>query len=151
MTGAGVPEILDGIEEWLPAAEEATDAPTSATVFKINRLPTGEKIVYVRVFAGSLVVRQQINLIQRRNRYDEVEIIEERITGIDRFVFRFRFGYRRCPGRRHRGTAMACDLPVSDDFIGENDAGIREDGSKPSLLRRSKASSLPKIPARSCS
>src|SRR5439155_1983229 len=32
ITGAGVPELLAGIEEWLPAAEEARDAPAASRV-----------------------------------------------------------------------------------------------------------------------
>ena len=53
ITGVGVPELLAGIEEWLPPADEATDAPLDGTVFKIARRPSGEKIVYARLFAGS--------------------------------------------------------------------------------------------------
>jgi ribosomal protection tetracycline resistance protein len=85
ITGAGVPELLAGIEEWLPAADAARDAPLSGTVFKITRRPSGEKIVYGRLFAGSLAVRQRVE-VRRRDTFGEPEQIEERITGIDRFV-----------------------------------------------------------------
>lgn len=85
MTGVGAEEVLCGIQEWLPPAEERREALAAASVFKIARQPSGEKIVYVRVFSGSLDVRQQVK-IQRRNRYDEVEIIEERITAVDGFA-----------------------------------------------------------------
>jgi ribosomal protection tetracycline resistance protein len=85
ITGAGVPELLAGIEEWLPPAAEATDAPASGTVFKIARRASGEKLGYVRLFAGSLAVRQRV-LLCRRDAFGEMEQIEERITGIDRFA-----------------------------------------------------------------
>lgn len=85
MTGAGITDVLSGIAEWLPPADEPRDRPAAASVFKIAREPSGEKIVYARLFAGRLTVRQQVK-IQRRNRYDEVEVIEERITGVDGFA-----------------------------------------------------------------
>ena len=85
ITGIGVPELLAGIEEWLPVAEEARDAPTVGTVFKIARRASGEKLVYVRLFAGSLTVRQRVTL-HRRDAFGAVERIEERITGVDRFA-----------------------------------------------------------------
>ncbi|MFN8515901.1 MAG: GTP-binding protein [Chloroflexia bacterium] len=85
ITGVGAHELLAGIEEWLPAAEEARDAPTAGAVFKIARRPSGEKIVYVRLFAGSLAVRQRA-VLHHRNTFGELEQIEERITGIERFA-----------------------------------------------------------------
>jgi ribosomal protection tetracycline resistance protein len=82
--GAGAEHLLDGIAEWLPPAVADEDAPLSAIVFKIARNPSGEKIVYVRLFTGSLAVRQIIT-ISRRNSFGEAQQIEERITGIDGF------------------------------------------------------------------
>lgn len=85
VTGAGVPEILAGIEEWLPEAAADNDASVTGTVFKIDRRPSGEKIVYVRLFTGSLEVRQRL-VLRRRDAFGEMEQIEERVTGIDRFA-----------------------------------------------------------------
>ena len=85
ITGVGVPELLAGIEEWLPVADEARDAPAAGTVFKIARRPSGEKIVYARLFSGSLAVRQRV-AIRHRGTFGDIEQTEERITGIDRFV-----------------------------------------------------------------
>jgi ribosomal protection tetracycline resistance protein len=84
ITGVGVPELLTGVEEWLPVASGAPDAPASGTAFKIDRRRTGEKIVYMRLFDGILTPRAR-TLIHRRNPFGEPELIEERITGIDRF------------------------------------------------------------------
>jgi len=85
ITGVGVSELLAGIEEWLPSAAEAPEAPVSGTLFKIARRVSGEKLVYVRLFAGSLAVRQRV-MLQRRHAFGEMEPLEERITGIDRFA-----------------------------------------------------------------
>jgi ribosomal protection tetracycline resistance protein len=85
MTGAGLPDLLAGIAEWLPPACGAADAPLAGTVFKIARRPSGEKVVYARIFAGSLAVRERIAL-HRRDAFGELEQFAERLTGIDRFV-----------------------------------------------------------------
>jgi ribosomal protection tetracycline resistance protein len=85
ITGVGVPDVLAGVEEWLPAATETKDTPAAGTVFKISRRASGEKLAYVRLFAGCLAVRQRVAL-QRRDVFGEIERIEERITAIDRIA-----------------------------------------------------------------
>lgn len=85
MTGARVPELLAGLEEWLPASDVATDAPLNGAVFKIVRQPSGEKLVYVRLFGGSLAVRQRVTLC-RQSSFGEPEQFEERITALERFA-----------------------------------------------------------------
>ncbi len=85
ITGAGVHELLGGIEEWLPRASRSSDAPASGTVFKIARRDSGEKLVYVRLFDGSLSVRQRV-LLRRRDQFGDLREIEERITGVEGFT-----------------------------------------------------------------
>ncbi|MEU9451097.1 GTP-binding protein [Streptomyces sp. NPDC048277] len=60
ITGAGVPELITGLERLLPAADGDSDGPLSARVFKVERGPAGEKIAYARLFSGSLRVRDRI-------------------------------------------------------------------------------------------
>jgi ribosomal protection tetracycline resistance protein len=84
ITGAGVLELLAGIAEWLPPATEE-DGPVSGDIFKIDRQPSGEKLVYARLFSGSLAVRQRVTL-RRRETGGEFATVEERLTGIDRFA-----------------------------------------------------------------
>ncbi|HEV2344840.1 MAG TPA: GTP-binding protein, partial [Actinocrinis sp.] len=60
ITGAGVPELADGIKTLLPTAEDAADAPASGSVFKVERGPAGEKIAYVRMFSGTVRVRDKL-------------------------------------------------------------------------------------------
>jgi ribosomal protection tetracycline resistance protein len=63
-TGAGVPELMAGIARLLPATATVPGAAdvASGRVFKVERGAAGEKIAYVRMFAGSLRARQRIDL-----------------------------------------------------------------------------------------
>ncbi|MEU9385648.1 translation factor GTPase family protein [Streptomyces sp. NPDC048279] len=60
VTGAGIPDLITGVERLLPAADGDPAGPLSATVFKVERGPAGEKIACARIFAGSLRVRDRI-------------------------------------------------------------------------------------------
>ncbi|MGK4596180.1 GTP-binding protein [Amycolatopsis sp. w19] len=62
ITGAGIDALRDGIENLLPAKEADVHAPLSGTVFKVERAPGGEKIAYVRLFSGSVAVRDKVPL-----------------------------------------------------------------------------------------
>ncbi|MEU7856124.1 translation factor GTPase family protein [Nonomuraea sp. NPDC049141] len=59
ITGAGVDALTSGIAELLPAAASQGD-PVSGTVFKVERGPAGEKIAYVRMFSGTVRVRDRL-------------------------------------------------------------------------------------------
>ena len=84
ITGAGIAELLDGIAELLPSgavSDPLSDAGSldgrlSGTVFKIERGRAGEKIAYVRLFAGALRVRDRVELRGRL----------EKVTGIRVFT-----------------------------------------------------------------
>ncbi len=60
ITGAGVDMLIAGIKELLPAVEGDLDGPVSGTVFKIERGSAGEKIAYVRMFSGTIHVRDRL-------------------------------------------------------------------------------------------
>ncbi|MBP2050107.1 ribosomal protection tetracycline resistance protein [Streptomyces griseochromogenes] len=60
ITGAGVDELITGIERLLPRADGDQDGPLSGTVFKVERGPAGEKIAYARIYSGTLRVRDRI-------------------------------------------------------------------------------------------
>jgi ribosomal protection tetracycline resistance protein len=62
ITGAGVVELMKGIAELLPSANLDGNAPASGNVFKIERGPTGDKIAFVRMFAGTLSVRDRVRI-----------------------------------------------------------------------------------------
>jgi ribosomal protection tetracycline resistance protein len=61
ITGAGVEALIAGVKEFLPTAKGAADGPVSGTVFKIERDPAGEKIAYVRMFSGTVRVRDRLH------------------------------------------------------------------------------------------
>ncbi|HEX3814112.1 MAG TPA: translation factor GTPase family protein [Mycobacteriales bacterium] len=60
ITGAGHDPLVDGILHFLPVTESGSDDPVSGTVFKVERGPAGEKIAYLRMFAGTLQIRDQV-------------------------------------------------------------------------------------------
>ncbi|MFG2649258.1 GTP-binding protein [Streptomyces sp. NPDC048436] len=61
-TGAGVGELMAGIRELLPSVDGAghADDPVSGTVFKVERGDAGEKVAYVRMFAGTVRTRDRL-------------------------------------------------------------------------------------------
>ena len=60
ITGAGVDPLAAGITELLPATGGDAGGPVSGTVFKVERGPAGEKIAYVRLFTGTVRVRDRL-------------------------------------------------------------------------------------------
>jgi ribosomal protection tetracycline resistance protein len=60
ITGAGVAELTAGIAGLLPAAAGDPDGPLAGRVFKIERGGSGEKIAYIRMFSGTLRVRDRL-------------------------------------------------------------------------------------------
>jgi ribosomal protection tetracycline resistance protein len=61
-TGAGVGSLTAGVTGLLPAAGGDPDGPLSATVFKVERGTAGEKVAYVRLFSGTVRVRDRLRL-----------------------------------------------------------------------------------------
>jgi ribosomal protection tetracycline resistance protein len=60
ITGAGVDALIGGIRELLPASQGDAGGPVSGTIFKIERGAAGEKIAYVRMFSGTVRVRDRV-------------------------------------------------------------------------------------------
>ncbi|HEY7736035.1 MAG TPA: translation factor GTPase family protein [Candidatus Limnocylindrales bacterium] len=60
--GAGIEELLGGIDRLLAGAVGDPDAPVSGRVFKIERTSSGERVAYVRLFAGTLRPRQRVRV-----------------------------------------------------------------------------------------
>jgi ribosomal protection tetracycline resistance protein len=60
ITGAGVAALTAGVAELLPAAGGAPDGPVSGQIFKIERGASGEKVAYVRMFSGTVCVRDRL-------------------------------------------------------------------------------------------
>jgi ribosomal protection tetracycline resistance protein len=60
ITGAGVDELTSALTELLPARVGDQNAPVAGTVFKTEREPAGEKVAYVRLFAGTVRIRDRL-------------------------------------------------------------------------------------------
>ena len=64
ITGAGIPELMAGIEQLLPrSAGDGNGSSAKAAagrVFKVERGLAGERIAYVRMFAGALKTRDRL-------------------------------------------------------------------------------------------
>lgn len=84
ITGVGVSELLTDLINLFPSTTSLEDAPLSGVVFKLEKEETGEKVAYVRVFAGSLRVRTSVNL-HRRMRGGNIETYSGKIQKL--YVF----------------------------------------------------------------
>ncbi|MGP9022823.1 GTP-binding protein [Streptomyces sp. BR1] len=60
ITGAGIPELVEAIQELLPAEHHSREGPLSGRVFKVERGRGGEKIAYARMFSGELTARERV-------------------------------------------------------------------------------------------
>ncbi|MEZ0106217.1 ribosomal protection tetracycline resistance protein [Catenulispora sp. EB89] len=62
ITGAGIPELMAGIEQLLPrsAGDDGSAKAAAGRVFKVERGLAGERIAYVRMFAGALKTRDRL-------------------------------------------------------------------------------------------
>jgi ribosomal protection tetracycline resistance protein len=60
--GTGVDLLLAGARDLLAGSHGDLDAPVSGRVFKIERSASGERVAYVRLFAGSLRPRQRVRV-----------------------------------------------------------------------------------------
>jgi ribosomal protection tetracycline resistance protein len=70
ITGAGIDDLIGGITTLLPTAG-AGSPQMGGSVFKVDRGPAGEKIAYLRMFGGTLRVRDSVGA--------------DRVTGISVF------------------------------------------------------------------
>ncbi|MEU8222333.1 translation factor GTPase family protein [Kribbella sp. NPDC048915] len=75
ITGAGTTALVDGIRELLPRAPRTDEAPLDGTVFKVERGPAGEKIAYVRMFAGTAHVRDRVRYGDTHGKITALEVI----------------------------------------------------------------------------
>ncbi len=72
-TGAGVEQLIAGLAELLPASAGDADGPVSGTIFKIERGRSGEKIAFVRMFSGTVRIRERLRFGAR---------LEGRVTAV---------------------------------------------------------------------
>jgi ribosomal protection tetracycline resistance protein len=61
ITGVGIAQLMAGIAELLPTSDGDSDGPLSGSIFKIERGSRAEKIAYVRIFSGTVHVRDRLH------------------------------------------------------------------------------------------
>jgi ribosomal protection tetracycline resistance protein len=66
ITGAGVDALTEGIATLLPTAAGDVNEPAAGAVFKVERGPSGEKIAYVRMYAGAIRTRDRLRFGDER-------------------------------------------------------------------------------------
>ncbi len=64
MTGAGVNTLIAGLKAFLPVRKGNSDAPVSGIIFKVDRGPAGEKVAYIRMFSGTIRIRDRLSFGQ---------------------------------------------------------------------------------------
>ena len=79
ITGAGVDALAAGITELLPAAAGDAGGPVSGTVFKVERGSAGERLAYLRLFSGTVRVRDRLAFAGRHGSH------EGKVTAIEVF------------------------------------------------------------------
>ncbi|MGB3337841.1 MAG: translation factor GTPase family protein [Devosia sp.] len=65
IAGAGIEPLMAAIPELLPALKGDATAPLSGIVFKIDRGWAGDKLAYVKLFSGSIRVRDHVTFAGR--------------------------------------------------------------------------------------
>jgi len=79
ITGAGVEALTAGITELLPPTSGDAGGPVSGSVFKVERGPATEKVSYLRLFSGTVRVRDRLAFHGRHGGH------EGRVTAISVF------------------------------------------------------------------
>jgi ribosomal protection tetracycline resistance protein len=114
ITGAGVKELVDGITELLPASEGDVDGPLSGTVFKVERAPAGEKIAYVRMFSGTVRVRDVLRFGREEDKVTALSVFERGSAVQRESVGAGQIGKLRGLGEVRIGDAIGEDRTILD-------------------------------------
>jgi len=73
-SGVGVEELLEAIVTFLPPPEDRSDQPTAALIFDSHSDQYRGVICYVRVFAGSLSLKQKVSFMRSGRTYNITEL-----------------------------------------------------------------------------
>jgi len=82
--GVGVAEVIAAPAAYLPATEGDADKPMHASVFKIERSPSGHKVAYARVDDGTLAARDHV-IVHHRGSTGAIEEYEARAISVGTF------------------------------------------------------------------
>jgi len=75
ITGAGVDELTAGVVALLPKAGGDVAAEPSGSVFKIERGPDGQKVALIRMFNGSLRVRDRLRFGRAEDTVTRISVV----------------------------------------------------------------------------
>ncbi|MBA7668177.1 Elongation factor 4 [subsurface metagenome] len=73
-SGLGIDELLEAIVTFLPAPEDKSDQPAAAMIFDSHCDQYRGVICYIRVFAGSLKVKQKVSFMRSGRTYIITEL-----------------------------------------------------------------------------
>jgi ribosomal protection tetracycline resistance protein len=79
VTGAGIEALVDGIAHLLPATAGDPEGPVSGTVFKVERGSAGERVGYLRMFSGTVRVRDRLPVHRGGARAGEAKVTALRV------------------------------------------------------------------------
>jgi ribosomal protection tetracycline resistance protein len=85
MTGAGIDGLFAILPRIAPGHTSVPGEPLSAEVFKVQRLPNGERVIICRVWAGKMCVRTTVPITRPSSTETATDIPPAKITGIDLF------------------------------------------------------------------
>ena len=75
ITGDGLDELVAGVTSLSPVTD-VVDSPLSGTVFKIERGRAGEKIAFVRLFSGTVRVRDRVKIGDQEGKVTSIAVFE---------------------------------------------------------------------------
>jgi ribosomal protection tetracycline resistance protein len=75
ITGAGVDELTAGVVALLPTAGGDVAAEPSGSIFKIERAQDGQKVALIRMFNGSLRVRDRLRLGRAEDTVTRISVV----------------------------------------------------------------------------
>jgi ribosomal protection tetracycline resistance protein len=125
ITGAGVAELTAGIVALLPAAGGDANADPSGSVFKIERGPAGEKVALIRMFNGSVRIRDRLRFGAAEDTVTRISVVEsgagtpaEAVTA-GRIARVWGLAHARIgdPVGRRRGTPAAAFAPPTLETV----------------------------------
>jgi ribosomal protection tetracycline resistance protein len=77
LTGQGVDRLMHAITRFLPTGTDEAEADLEGSVFKIERGPKGEQLAYVRLFSGSLRVRDKLRVHDEDRKVSRIEVFDQ--------------------------------------------------------------------------
>ncbi|MBL7262248.1 GTP-binding protein [Paractinoplanes lichenicola] len=129
VTGAGIDALLHGLTDLLPPAPGDPNGPLTGTVFKIERDRAGSRIAYVRMFNGTLHVRDHLP--------QGVVTAIEAVTAQTPAAIPEAPPNRATPARAHSSNRHPTDPTPSVDTTLSADATDSADDNRPSSARSS--------------